>query len=386
MKNRRLLCCAAGISLLAGAAGVPAAIATTSRPDRSAAVPSVVGRLAYVTASQQVKLATVTTAGAISARTTVGPVTIAKSGQAITIQQFVASGDGTLVAWAEDVSSHHGKQFVRSTLVQDDVATNTTVHLAVDATPIGYAGDTLVVLANDGKTQRLEPQPTPHLVTVKSEPYPLGTYPDGIVDAIYHQAAGSAKHSDTLRLASFAGVHQMLHKYVLRSGQYNDPDAAWSSPDGKHLVIERGNHQDFGGLGPSSLADEFSLTGAHHRTPLGHYGTAKAAWRVASVTYAGANDTVWAAWERATRHGAAGSVAKYVDGRWKRVAANAIAVAGNSGGYVVVQLGKFVSVGDEAPDFATVPTTKAYLMHGSSVQVIDLAGSTFDWVVGPAPG
>jgi hypothetical protein len=181
-------------------------------------------------------------------------------------------------------------------------------------------------------------------------------------------------------LTSFGGTHTVLHGYVLAPTDYRAPDAAWTSPDGKHAVVERGNHQDFGGLGPSSLADEFHLTGTHARTQLGHYGTAKDAWRVGGVGFSGSSDSVWAMWERLTTTGATSVVARHGHSGWKPVASKGIAVAGNEHGDVIVQSGRWVPVSPDVQGYEPLPTGHAMLMHGSSSVSLDAEGSVFDWI------
>jgi hypothetical protein len=55
-------------------------------------------------------------------------------------------------------------------------------------------------------------------------------------------------------------------------------------------------------------------------------------------------------------------------------------VAGNAAGYVVVQPGTFVSVGTDAPEFDTVPTASAILVHAGTTANINIEGSAFVWV------
>jgi hypothetical protein len=379
MNHRRIAGCVVVAVLVGGLLGAPTAIASSPAPVVPAPADPVIGHLAYVTKHQQVKLATVRQSGATSSMTTIGPVTHASASQSIQISGLTASGDGNWLAWDEQRLDHHGTGLVDTHLVMRDVVDATTTDLKTAQAPVGFAGDMLVTTSGD-VTKRLDLHPHAHLVKLPLHQFPLGTYALGVLDTLNLQAPAGPRRTDRLRLSTLSGDHTALHDYVLGRAQYDDPDAAWSSADGKQLVIERGNHQDFGGLGPSSLADEYALAGAHHRTRLGHYGTARAAWRIASVTYSGAADQVWVVWERATKTGASGLVARYSGGAWHRVAAHAIAAAGNAAGDVVVQLGKYVPVGHDATDFATVPTGSAFVVHHGDAAVLDLEGSAFAWV------
>lgn len=360
---------------------LPSAAAATRHPAGPAPGAGTVGRIAFLTRHQAVKIATVAADGHTSAITTVGPVTKLKPGQTIQIFDLVGSGAGGWLAWQEQILRRTSGQprFVRTVLVLRNVASSKVVHLTTAQAPVGFAGD-LLVTSNADVTKTLRLHPTPHLVKVPSSQFPLGTYRGGVVDTVNRRAPRGPSQTWQLQLTSLSGAHRLLHSYVLGPTNYRTPDAAWSSADGRHLVIERGNHQDFGGLGPSSLADEFRLSGPHARTRLGHFGTAKAMWRIARVSYAGASDRVWAVWERGTRTGASSVVATHERGHWVRIRNRGIAVAGNAAGWVVIQPGRYVSVGRDVPAFDAVPTSNAVLRHGGRTVSLGVEGSVFLWV------
>jgi hypothetical protein len=100
------------------------------------------------------------------------------------------------------------------------------------------------------------------------------------------------------------------------------------------------------------------------------------------VSYAGPTDAVWAVWERGTPAGAASVVALHEHGKWMTVARHGIAVAANQAGDVIVQRGKYVSVGRDVPDFDTVPTGDAQLRHDGTTHTLGAAGSVFIWIRG----
>jgi hypothetical protein len=377
MSHRRFAACAVSTLLLGGLLAAPAAVAASPRPAGS----PVVGHVVYFAKDGVVREAAVAANGTADTFQTVGPVTVPKAGQKVQVSDLVASGDGDWVAWEENVTSGSGshEKFVESVLVLRDVAGATNLHRKTTQAPVGFAGDALVTTDGD-HTKTVDLQPSFHFDPVTDSQFPLGTYPDGVVDGPVLTKPAGPRTTWEVRLTTFKGAHTVLHSYVRRPTDYQLPDAVWTSGDGKHLAVELGNHQDFGGLGPSSLLDEYSLTGAHHRSQLGHYGTPAAQWRVASVSYAGPSDTVWAAWERPTKTGATGVVATFSEGNWQRVASNGIAVAASSAGYVVVQSGKFVEVGKDFPEFNTVPTANAVLVHGATSSTMNLEGSAFVWV------
>src|SRR5206468_1842064 len=152
--------------------------------------------------------------------------------------------------------------------------------------------------------------------------------------------------------------------------------------DGTRLVVERGDHTDFGGIGPSSLVDEFRLDATRARTPLGHFGTAKAAWRVGDVSFAWPNDEPWAVFQRATKTGARTAVAVFQHGKWRRIVPGGIAVAGNPDGYVVAQPGKYVLRRDGL-GYTRVPTGEALLVRDTVTKVLGIETAALAWVATP---
>jgi hypothetical protein len=380
MSNRRATAYAV-CGLLIGGLLVAPAVAASSHPAAQLTADRTIGRVAYVTHGQQINIATVQANGSVSSSQTVGPVTPAKSGQTIQIFDLTASDDGRWLAWQELAETDHGTH-VTTVLAIRNVVTAVTWHLTTEQYPVGFAADQL--LTSDGiGVRRVKVGSTLHLLKIPDHrAQALSAYPHGLIDLTSSDAPTGPARSDRLRLTTLSGAHTVLHTYRLAPTDYRDPDGAWTSSDGKRLVIERGNHQDFDGLGPSSLADEFALTGSHRRTALGHYGTAAAKWRIAAVSFAGPSDVVWAVWERATGSGARSVVATFHAGAWRKIATSAIAVAGNSAGYVVVQVGKWVSVGTDFPEFQTVPTAEALLLHGGQPVPLSVEGTEFAWVAG----
>jgi hypothetical protein len=382
MNLRRVAPYAVPVVLLGGLLSAQAATANP-RPAVPAISSPIVGQLAYVTKSEQVRIATIAANGASSGLLIVGPVTKPPAKDKIQISDLMASGDGDWLAWVENVvkPTKHGALFLRSVLVlrNEDGAVD---HLKTEQSPIGFAGDVLVT-SDTSTTDTASVQPTFHLVKFANDPFALTAAAKGVIDEQAVESPAGPARTDRLRLTTFAHAHTILHSYVLGSTNYRDLDQGWVSGDGKHLVIERGNHQDFGGLGPSSLADEFSLSGAFPRHQLGHVGTARAQWRMASISFAGGADQVWGIWDRAATHGVKSVAATYSKGKWHTVQEQAIAVAGNKTGYVVVQPGKWVSIGRDFPDYMTVPAGDPILVHGTTTVVIKTPGSAFAWLATP---
>ena len=374
MRIRRTVLCGVAVLAVGGLVTGPAALGATDRPS----APVTVGHIAYLTAKDTVELATVESNGTTTGAKQIGPVTLVVASDTVQVDDLMASGDGAWLAWQEEVFKHNG-DLVKTVLVLRHESDGQDFALNTVQSPLGFAGDQLVT-SSANATRRVSVQPTMHLIKVNDHAFPLAAYPHGVVDGPSYLAPKGPARTWRVRLTSFAGTHTTLHDYVLGPTNYRNPDAAWVSADGKRLVIERGNHQDFGGLGPSSLADEFVLGAGHARSQLGHYGTDKQAWRIGSVSFSGSSDSVWAMWERLTKTGATSVVARREHGSWTLIAGHGIAVAGNQTGYVIVQPGKLVLTNPDVQGYDTVPTRHAELRHSTSSVSLNAEGTTFVWV------
>jgi hypothetical protein len=373
--RRRTITTTVTVLALIGLVSTPAAVAAVRHP-ASSPTPVTVGQIAYVTNGEKVDLQLLGPHGAQGSPTQIGPVSKPAKGQKLQVFDLVASGDGQWVAWEEVLIS---KTSFKSVLVQYAVESGKTYQLRTNYAPVGFAKDELVV-TNESHDKTLHLTPKPRLVKFKDSQAALAAFPDGVVDSTYTPIKHSQKHIDRLRLITFGGTHVRLHSYTLGATNYRDIDNAWVSGDAKRVVIERGNHQDFDGLGPSSLADEFSLSGHHQRTTLGHYGTDRGHWRIASVAYQGPKDTVWAIWERDGKGGPESIAATYTHGAWHKYAGKSVAVAGGTTGYLVEQPGKLVQSNPNDNGFTQVATKAAVLVHGSTRVSIGVRGPAIVWL------
>jgi hypothetical protein len=336
------------------------------------------GHLAYLTSHNRVKLVTVKTTGHTSPPTRLGPVTRPPAHRIVQVEALFGSGDGRWLTWLEVVAKRDGSPTrTKPVLIVRDLKRDRVYRLPTRSFPIGFASDTVVVYGT--RASRVLLRPAPHLVAVPGREYATAAYPQGVVDVKSTSAPAGPDRTDRLRLTSFDGTHVVVHSYLLAPGETRLPALTFVSADGEHLAVERGDHTDFGGIGPSSVLDEFSLAGAYPRSRLGHYGTARAAWRVGAVSFAWPSDDVWAVWERATAHGAISVVAVHRPAGWKSVLPHGIAVAGNRGGYVVAQPGKYVFASDGLR-VSRVPDGDALLLHANSTRVLGIRGSRFVWV------
>lgn len=377
-----LLAAAAGLVALATCTAAPASGAGSvpERPVRAASASPSIGHVVFITKGGKVKDAAVGAAGNTTNVRKIGPVSHSGGKRDVQVDDLVASGDGKWAAWQETVlkQTAGGPAFIRAVVALDHLGHGAPMTVSTGEVPAGFAGDQLVL--SGAHTDVFETTPNPHLSQVSDPQYALTAYPQGVVDTEPLTAPSGPKRTVRVRLTTFGGSHTTLHDYVLAPNDYRIPDAAWTSADGRHVAVERGDHTDFAGIGPSSLLDEYSLSSLHRRT-LGHFGSAKKQWRVGAVGYAGATDRVWAMWERATKHGATADVAVHKHNGWKRIVKHAIAVAGQAQGYVVVQPGKLVAVSSQGGDaFDRMPTGDALLINGTSTKVLGVEGSDFVWV------
>jgi hypothetical protein len=369
----------ASVAVVGGLLAAPAVGASATDRRHATRLPNA-GHVAFVSKNDRVKLVTVNVTGQTSSSSRLGPVTKPPAHRTIQIQDLVASGDGNWLVWLEVIAKPNGDPTpVKPELVLRDLKGHHVFRLRTNSFPIGFAGDQAVV--SGVKTSRVVLQPSPHLVPVPDTQYATAAYPAGVVDVKSTSSPPGPDSTDQLRLTTFDGTHTVVHNYQLSPNDTRIPDLTFVSGDGKHLVVERGDHTDFGGIGPSSLVDEFSLDANHTRTTLGHYGTTKAAWRIGDISFARPSDRVWAVWERATPSGGATSVvAEHHSDGWVRIVSHGIAVAGNHDGWVVVQPGKYVFASDGLR-VSRVPTSDALLLHDTSTSVLGIQGSQFAWVL-----
>lgn len=340
------------------AGSLTALVLAIAPADAGAQPPAVAHRagdrhLIYLTSGERIMEATVTSRGSVTAKQQIAPA----PGTPAADRPFfvVASPDGRWLAWSQARGNRRPMLYLRNLVTGD------TTTIATNKSPAGFAGDTLLVTFN--KTFRLVLSPSPHFVYVPHAGIALTGWAHGAIDTTYADNTGSG----TLRLTSWSGRQTRLHHYTdFGPPNYRTIDAAWVSADNRQLLVERGNHQDFGGLGRNSLVDEFALTGHHHRTALGQY-PGNQVWRVTGAAFRGAGNVPYAAWEAQTRSGVRTVVARFSAGRWIRVRNGAIAVAADPSNDLLVQPGDYAmphTSGNPTDYPAARPTKQALLRMG----------------------
>ena len=359
-------------------------------PTQAQATPVPAGHLAFVNPAGKLEIVAVMSNGKTTDPVKLGPVTKVASPRTVKVANLVVSGDRNWLAWQEQIykpDPQFGTIQAGGRIAVRNMYTGKTIIVRSNQIPLGFAGKTLVTVGAYNK--RLVMKPTPHLVRIPGDGYAVATYPKGIVDVKFvDENPDTAVDHEQLRLTTFGGTHTVLHTYHVGK-TYRNVTANYDavSPDGKKLIIERGNHQDFAGLGPSSLFDTFSLGATHTRHTLGHYGTNKAVWRLSRATFVGKHNTPWLAIHAAPKKSPSGDyyvvrgyVVRYVHGEWRLEENQGIAVAGNPEGYVVVQSGEWQPVpNSDADEYRPVPGGYALLRgpHGghymSKVKASELA-------------
>ncbi|MGN6473139.1 MAG: hypothetical protein ACTHK4_05760 [Mycobacteriales bacterium] len=364
----------------------------TAQARTAAATPNLVGHLAYVTASGELDVADIYSDGTTGTPQRLGPVTKVASPKTAKAADIVVSSDGSRLAWSEIISKPdptYGSVQTGARLVVRNLPTGQTITLRTENQPLGFSGHHLIVSGAD--TKRLVMTPSPHLVKVRDgNAFVVATYPKGLVDVVI-STSGSGQHqieTDRLRLTTFGGHHTLLHTYRVGMSYREAAAGAAVSPDGEKLLVERGNHEDFDGLGPSSLFDTFAMNGGHARHQLGHYGTNNAKWRLACATFVGPRDTPWLALHSGylrTSSGikVRGVVVRYLSGQWTVESRSAVAVAGNKAGWAVVQSGSWQPVMNaQAGEYQRVPSGQAFLIGPAESHLLPtgVGGSELLWV------
>jgi hypothetical protein len=391
MRRSQVLVALASVLVVVGLVGASDARAypTSGASDTRARVvaATTVGRLAFVTNAGQVEIATVSANGTTGAPKVIGPITPSTAGDTIEIESLTSSADGRWLAWTESkvkAATTSGATQVHSELVLRDLRSGHTFSLTSQTTPLGFVHNTLVTTRYEQQGFRLKLTPKPHLVRIRVHlryPTILATNRTGIVVLTNPRASRDSLSIDRLSRVSFGGVARTIHRYVHSSSSLAPLELAWTSPDGTQLVVEHGDHTDFGGVGPSSRADELNPNTASSPTALGHPGTAKAAWRMEQTTFAGKRNSIYTVWMTAHSSAPHPVVATYSHGSWHRVLNHALVVAGNRSGYVAVQPGKYVQ--DPAVDFPAYDIKAvggAVLVHGGTRHTLSIGGTELAWV------
>jgi hypothetical protein len=372
------LLAAAAIATLSVGLGVDRTAATPTSRSHGAAATGGHEALAVVTQNSEVLLARLSFHSQTIKPILIGPVTQPTTTHLIHVDSLVSSSDGEWLAWNEIVEAKKAvngfHNYIRNFVVlRNEISGHTTSVLGHHQAPIGFAGDTLITASAHAK--RFALRPTPHLIRIHDSGQVRAAYRHGVVDvAVPH----STKPVERLRLTSLSGRHVVLHNYR-QTATGRSVATTEVSGDAQAVAVERGDHTDFGGVGPSSLVDVYQLSAGHSRTTLGHIGSAKAGWRVGTLSFSGPDDEVWAVWYKAGAH-VRTRLARFVAGKWKVVSSGVITVAGNTAtGDVVYQPGHYKPVTNDL-QFVPVASQNAVIIHRGHPQILGMHGVEFAWV------
>jgi hypothetical protein len=386
MTPRRLKSVVAAVAILTLSVGfgVERSAATPSHRSVAPSANATREALAYIAPNNEVWLARLHFDNTTIKPFLIGPVTQPTTTTIIQVNSLVSSSDGKWLAWNEIVESKKKVNgfngYIRNfVVVRNELTGRTTSVPGHFQSPIGFAGDTLITASAHAK--RLVFQPSPHLARIHDGAQIHAAYRHGLVDvAVPH----TQRVIERLRLTSLSGRHVVLHSYP-ETANGRSVATTEVSGDQKWLAVERGDHTDFGGVGPSSVVDLYRLSGSHPRTKLGHIGTAKAGWRIGTLSFSeptgtSSRDVVWAAWYKAGTH-VQTRLTRFVNGKWGSVASGVITVAGNTTtGDVVYQPGHYKAVPNDL-QFVPVAATKAVIIHRGHSQAVGIHGLEFAWAL-----
>lgn len=371
------------LALVLAAALMPAVLVTQSVDAAPAArltgSPASVGQLAYVAASGELDLVAIAADGSVTSSEKIGPVTTVAAGGTVTVYGPVSSPGGQWLAWGEsDQSGSHYSSWVvlRS---QADGSTEKINTSKNEAGPLGFVGQRLVISNFNGRAWVVQPgtRPTLKLLLSSLKNTYYGTDRGGVV---YESGFALPGHPERIELLRLNGHSTLLHTFPgSMFTRRNAPlEQGWVASDGSKAVFEQGDHTDFGGVGPTSVA--FAVSGLHASTAtrLGHPGGATPIRRMEGLSFAA--DTPYGVWSIAQEQTPTGAV--YVDNGhgWQLYASDSLVVAGNSAGAVITQPAKYVDAGVEAPAFNIQPTDNAVLHIAGATETVQIQATAMVWL------
>ena len=337
------------------------------------------GRLAYVAESGELDLVAVAADGSVTPAQRIGPVTTVPAGGTVKVYGPISSVGGAWLAWGEsDQSGSHYSSWVvlRRQVDGSTEKINTSEN---EAGPLGFVGQRLVLSNFSGKAWVVQAgtHPTLKLLASSLKNNFFGTDGAGVV---YEKGFALPGHPERIELLRLNGHSTLLHTFPgsMFKGNHAPLELGWVDSDGSKAVFEQGDHTDFGGVGPTSVA--FAISGLHPAaaTRLGHPGGATPIRRMEGLSFAA--DTPYGVWSIADEQSPTGSV--YVDNGhgWQLFASDSLVVAGNSAGAVITQPAKYVDAGVDAPAFNIQPTGDAVLHFAGATVTVPIQATAMVWL------
>lgn len=267
-----MACCAA----VTACASSPRPTAATPRPS-SSAPPAADDRLAIATSRGVVIWS------ANSGVRQAGPPIAA--GQGVQVSMLTWSSDGRHLAWLQESKTSEAND----ELVSVDTKTGASSKWPLQGPPGGitFDGSAPVTIDRGNTFLRVHrPGGVSSQVLLPSMPDVAGSLDDGFV--FFGYQTGNA--SVTVRRADFTGRVSAVGQ-LPGPGMYSPYEMASAAGNGKELAVEKGDHQDVCGLGPSSrlyLLNTSTGTGTWTSLPV----PSKTTWRFANMTFGADNPTL----------------------------------------------------------------------------------------------
>jgi hypothetical protein len=351
--------------------------------------------LAVLTADRRLAIVPIDAGGRAGTPRFVAPRETSPPGRVTHVGFLKTSADGRLLAWAENsgpagtgrpYAGDFGFPDVMTTGATSyvmDVVTGTTTRWPGLGVPYGFVHDDLVLrgseagpisVIHDGRlASSIElPDTSPLLLTAST-------------GGVLGYRAGTSGDADTvapwLDLVGYDGTVRPLMPLPAVKGFQSSYEQAWTSRDQTRALLEKGDHTDYCGVGPSSTLTTVDLP---HRTivrTIQSPGPAARQWRLLSYAYV-TDDTgygLWVTCQTGISHRPSAAVYHLADGRWNRVVSGALAMAARDDQTVAVQQGKIIPL----PDGVTAPApsgTAFVLVHGVR-SPLALGAVDFGWTV-----
>jgi hypothetical protein len=364
-----------------------------------------------VTARGELLTTRITTDGTPGRRAQLGPRQQPQPGVAVRTHAIQASGSGRWVAWAESSVAYIGRPpaITAHGFTSSDTTVTTTAFLLdrrsgkvteipAAGAPLAFAGEGLVLFDPFENVYTLVTPGRPNRVLQNmpdSEDDAIGAVPEGVVAIGWEDIGDSIQQR--LDLVGYDGTVRTLRRFPRRATSMAGYIQGWMSDDGTRFWIERGDHTDYCGVGPSSWLAIVTRGGALARPeipapppPSGVDVRAGQGMRLQNLRPAGpGSDSAYALWASCTL-GPSGSYEQVYSGiyrlnagKWSLVRKDAIAAAAVPSGTAatggaVVQPGRIrLGPGEGGPAVYLEPSGNALLIRNGKTTPLPIAGVDF---------
>lgn len=337
-----------------------------------------------------------------------GPRREPQPGVAVRVHSVQVSTDGRWVAWAESSVSYTGSPptldlFGFSSTGAAEVTTaflldrrsGKTTEIPALGAPFAFTGDGLVLQDSTNRTYAVVTPGRPNRTLLdwpESEDRAVGAVPGGLITIGNSDTEDGSLGNYQVDLVAYGdGEVKTLHTFPHGATGAAGYNRGWVSDEGQRIAIERGDHTDYCGIGPSSslvlLDGKGSLLGPEAAGPPIPASVPHSDWqhmRLQYVRFAG-SDSALALWTMCTQgpNDAAArnpysAVYRLRDGKWSLVRADMIAVAPAPSGGVLVQPGAFrLGDGEGGPSVSPEPSGDALLVQGGRTTRLPVSGVDF---------